>query len=37
MEVRGVELLKRRIFRIALMLATLAGLVSAVGATVKWH
>jgi hypothetical protein len=37
MEVRGVDLLKHRIFRIALMLATLAALVSVVGAAAKWH
>jgi hypothetical protein len=35
--VRGVELLKRRIFRIALMLATFAGLVSVFAAETKWR
>jgi hypothetical protein len=31
-----VELLKRRFIRIALMLATLAGLASAFAADIKW-
>jgi len=36
LEVRSVELLKRRFSRIVLMLATLVGLVSAVAADVRW-
>ncbi|HZD72036.1 MAG TPA: hypothetical protein VFA45_24915 [Actinomycetes bacterium] len=36
LEVRGVELLKRRLIRIALTLATFAALVSAVAADGKW-
>jgi hypothetical protein len=34
--VRGVELLKRRLFRIALTLATFAALVLAVAADGRW-
>ncbi len=36
LEVGGVELLKRRLFRIVLTLATLVALVSAVAADGKW-
>ncbi len=36
LEVRGVELLRRRLFRITLTLATFAGLVAVVAADVKW-
>jgi hypothetical protein len=36
LEVRGVELLKHRLFRIALTLATLAALVMVVAADGKW-
>jgi hypothetical protein len=36
LEVRGVEALKGRIFRIALMLATFAALVAVVAADTKW-
>ena len=36
LEVRGVDLLKRRFFRIVLTLATFAALVVVLAADVKW-